>query len=162
VLAAALTALATAIVLLPAAAQANSNTFKDAAHDTANSNNVLRYRVHNGKRISVTTHHRNLTKKAVDIQFEIDTPAKGANFHVYASANGRQALLYRGQNYGIKCAGIKVTRKLGKDTLKLSVPRTCVGRPKGKIRVRARVQWNNSGSKGDWAPNKGFSPWVRR
>lgn len=150
------------LVLLPVPAQANTRTFPDARHDTRNSNNVLRYRVINGKRIAMTTFHRNLTRKAVDIQFEIDTPRKGRNFHVYAFANGKYTLVYRGTRT-FKCKGLRIKRNLRKDILKLSVPRGCVGRPKGKIRVRGRVQWSKNGAKGDWLPSKkGYSPWVRR
>lgn len=47
--------------------------------------------------------------------------------------------------------------------MSLSLPRSCVGaKTHTKIRVRVRVQYNSSGSKGDTAPNKGYSGWVRR
>lgn len=157
------TALVAALVAFaPGSAGAATKTFKDSRHDTASSNNIVRYTVHNGKRIKVTTKHKNLTKKAVDIQFRIKSKGVRGSYVVYASTNGKVKRVYFQKWVGQKCKGVKVNRNLKKDRLSLSVPRKCVGNPKGKIRVKVRVQWSADGTKGDWAPDKGYSPWVRR
>lgn len=153
---------AAALLTAPVSAEAATKTFPDAKNDVANSNNIVNYTVNNGSRITVATRHKNLTKKALDIQFLIRAKGMKTQYTVYAATNGTHTGVYNKRWMPQECAGVKVTRNLKKNRLALSVPRTCVGNPKGKVRVRVRVQWTKNGAKGDWAPNQGYSPWVGR
>jgi hypothetical protein len=161
----ALASLATlAVVLaLPVAADANTRTFRDQRHDVANSNDIVRYAVSNGRRVVLATWHRDLTRKALDIQFLMKNSRNGRVYHAYATLNGRANYVGQvGSGDFTKCPGLRVSRNLSKDKATLSVPRDCLGNPQGRLKLRARVQWSIDGSRGDWAPNHGYSGWVAR
>lgn len=151
------------LLALPAAAYANTRAFRDQRGDVSNSNDIVKYAVGNGKRITLTTHHRNLTKQAVDIQFLLKNSRNHQVYSAYATLDGKANYtgLVGSSDYTL-CSGLRVTRSLAHDTATLSVPRRCLGHPAGKIKMRARVQWSADGSKGDWAPNRGYSGWVAR
>ena len=151
------------IVAAPAAAHAGTRTFGDQKGDVSNTNDITSYTVTNGKRIVLTTHHRNLTKQAIDIQFFVKNSKDDKVFDAYASLNGKANYVgLVGSGDFAPCRGLTVGHDLAEDTATLSVPRRCLAYPVGKIKMRARVQWSVDGSKGDWAPNKGYSGWVSR
>jgi hypothetical protein len=129
----------------------------------SNSDDIVRYAVGNGKRITLTTWHRDLTRQAVDIQFLLENSRNGDVYNAYAGLDGRANYVgLVGSGDYTTCSGLKVARHLSTDRATLSVPRSCLGFPKGRIRMRARVQWSADGAKGDWAPGKGYSGWVAR
>lgn len=151
------------VTLVAAApAQAVRATFEDRRGDVADRNDILSTTVRNDGRIGVVVQHRDLTERALDIQFQIRT-ASDSSWSVYATLDGSVALVYQGTTV-VECPGVSVSRSLRSDVSKLSVPRSCVGDPQGRIAVRPRVQWNSDGSQGDWSINRGthFTPFVKR
>jgi hypothetical protein len=155
------------ISLLPSAASADTAWFREARGDVKSSNDIVRYKVLNTKRIGVRTVHRNLRASAQDIQLLLDTNAKrkGYEWGAYATLDGSFASVWRDTRSGPEyhdCPGLRVSRSVREDWAVLTVPRACVGRPDA-VRLRTRVQWSLDGSQGDWAPGaRRWSDWVRR
>lgn len=157
-----LTALATGIAVLllaPAPAHAEAVSVRDARGDVASSNDIVRTRVVNGRLIAVRIHHRNLRRSALDIQFAVRAPRERP-FTVYATLDGKNTIVFDQALQPRDCTGVRVARSLREDWTYLSVPRRCVGSPSGPVQVRPRVQWNKSGSSGDWSVN-GNEHWTR-
>jgi hypothetical protein len=160
--AALLTALAcTALVASPPASAA-TKTFKDARGDVRDGNDILRTKVTNGDRIGVKITHRDLNPRAMDIQFTIRT-TDGPGWTVYAAFDGTFATLYR-DGTTRECPELEVDISQKKNTTSLSVPRSCVDDPAGKIQLKARVQWSYNGTQGDDAINGHgrYTGWVKR
>lgn len=145
------------------AAQASTRSFDDARRDAPGSNDILRTTATNGSRIGVTIRHRDLTRSASDIQFAVRTPS-GAEWHVFAALDGSGGQVYDSDFQEHPCSGLRVSRSLAKDRTALSVPRSCVGGPSGRVKLQPRVQWSADGSKGDWSVNGGqhWTPWIGR
>jgi hypothetical protein len=159
------TVMAAAVVVAatPAAALANSRTFRDQRGEVSSSNDIVRYAVGNGKRITATTWHRDLTRKALDLQLLLKNSRNGRVYTAYATLDGKADYVGQvGSGDYAPCPGLAVSRDLAKNTASLSVPRACLGSPRGRIKMRVRVQWSADGAKGDWAPNRGYSGWVAR
>ena len=149
------------LVLAGSPAQASTRSFDDARHDAPGSNDIVRTTVTNGSRIGVTIRHRDLTRSASDIQFKVRT-SSGAEWTVFASLEGQGGQVYDG-DFGLHpCPGLRVSRSLAKDRTALSVPRSCVGGPSGRVKLQPRVQWSADGSKGDWSVNgvQHWTPWI--
>lgn len=153
-----------AIVLSAAPAQAASHTYRDPKRDTdggASGNDITATTVVNGAMVGVKIRHRDLERSASDIQFKTMS-RDGQAITVFGDLKSGTVLVYDESFATIECVGATVTRSLGQDRTSLMVPRSCVLGDTSKLKLRPRVQWNRSGSKGDWSFNKGthFSPWV--
>ncbi|MCW2772179.1 MAG: hypothetical protein JWN91_505 [Nocardioides sp.] len=145
------------------AAHASTRSFDDARRDAPGSNDIVRTTVTNGCRIGVTVRHRDLTRSASDIQFGLRT-SSGAEWHVFAALDGSGGQVYDSDFGAHPCPGLRATRSLAKDRTELSVPRSCVGSPSGRVKFQPRVQWSADGDKGDWSVNGGrhWTPWIGR
>lgn len=153
-----------AIVLSAIPAQAASHTYGDPRRDTdggASGNDIIATTVVNGAMVGVKIRHRDLERSASDIQFKTMS-RDGQAITVFGDLKRATVLVYDENFAPIECAGATVTRSLGKDRTSLMVPRSCVLGDTSKVKLRPRVQWNRSGSKGDSSFNKGahYSPWI--
>ena len=158
--------LAAALALVGVAAapaQAETVSVRDARGDVTSPNDVLRTWVANGHRIGVRIQHRDLRRTALDIQFALRT-ASGRTWTVYATLDGKNTIVFDQGLEPRECRGVRVARSLRHDWSALSVPRSCVGSPRGRVQVRPRVQWNKSGTHGDWSVNADahWTRWVPR
>ena len=155
--------LAAGLVLPGPAAHAAQRSFADARGDAPGSNDIVRTAVTNGARIGVQITHRDLNRRATDIQFRLRT-SSGATWTVFAAFDGSMRDVFDGDFEAHPCPGLRVGRNLRQDRTTLSVPRSCVGSPAGPVKVRPRVQWSADGARGDWSINRGdhWTPWVPR
>lgn len=158
-----LTVLST-IVLTAMPANAAGRTFSDPRGDTsggASGNDIVSTKVVNGAMVGVKIRHRRLGRSVVDIQFKAKS-ADGSVATVFGSFASGSVMVYGEDFTPIECSGAKLTRSLKKDRTALMVPAICLPGDTSTVKLRPRVQWNNSGSKGDWSFNKGdhFSPVI--
>ncbi len=153
---------ATLLVTAPAA-QAATRSYADARRDAPGSNDIVRTTATNGARIGVQVRHRDLKRSVADIQLRVRT-STGAEWTVYGVFDGSRGQVFDEDFREQSCPGVRVSRSLAKDRTALSVPRSCLGSPTGRVKVRPRVQWSADGRKGDWSINRGdhWTSWVPR
>ncbi|WP_323793234.1 hypothetical protein [Nocardioides sp.] len=158
---------AAALVLaVGAPAEAKSKSFRDKRGDVASTNDVLRTKVANGRRIGVRIKHVDLRRDVSDVQFKVQSRGSDAEYVVFAAVDGSyaQVIDFNEAPTTRECPGLRVSASVRKDVTKLSVPRTCVGNPSGAVRLSPRVQWSDDGSLGDWSINGNdhFTPYIKR
>jgi hypothetical protein len=172
--AAVLAVVALGMPAVPAAAADDTLVLTDSRTDVPSGVGLSRARVHNGDRLLVTTHHRDLRRKAYGNYFRvwIDTRTShpGPDFVISGGlsdgtdwATGRATRRWHTRidpvdDIGLCSSGVDISWST--DTVRISLGRDCLGGHQGRVRVAVEV---GDEDYTDWAPaRRTFSRWIPR
>jgi hypothetical protein len=158
---------------LPVAAAAEDTVvLTDSRTDVPSGVGLSRVRVHNGHELVVTTHHRDLRRKAYGNHFTVwvdtRTSHHGPDYVISGGlsdgtdwATGRATSKWHTRidpldDIGLCASGVDISWKT--DTVRIALGRDCLGGHQGRVRVAVQVGDEDNT---DWAPaRRTFSRWV--